>query len=68
MSSEKKLHIVCHDVPWPADYGGVVDLFYKLKALHAEGVKIILHCFLYGERSRQDELNKYCEEVHYYKR
>lgn len=68
MSSEKKLHIVCHDVPWPADYGGVVDLFYKLKALHAEGIKIILHCFLYGQRSKQDELNKYCEEVHYYKR
>ena len=31
MSNEKKLHIICHDVPWPADYGGVVDLFYKLK-------------------------------------
>jgi hypothetical protein len=68
MSSEKRLHIVCHDIPWPADYGGVVDLFYKLQALHAEGIKIKLHCFQYGERKEQDELNKYCEEVHYYKR
>ena len=68
MNSEKKLHIVCHDIPWPADYGGVVDLFYKLKALHAEGIKIILHCFLYGQRKEQDELNKYCGEVHYYER
>ena len=55
---EKRLHIISHDVPWPADYGGVVDLFYKLKALHAEGIKIKLHCFLYGSRNKQDELNK----------
>lgn len=64
---EKHLHIICHDVPWPADYGGVVDLFYKLKALHEEGIKIKLHCFDYG-RGKQDELNKYCEEVNYYER
>jgi len=67
MNNDKTLHIICHDVPWPADYGGVVDLFYKIKALHEEGVKIKLHCFEYG-RSRQNELNKYCEEVNYYKR
>ena len=67
MSNEKRLHIICHDVPWPADYGGVVDLFYKIKTLYEEGVKIKLHCFDYG-RGHQDELNKYCEEVNYYKR
>jgi len=67
MSNDKTLHIICHDVPWPADYGGVVDLFYKIKALHEEGVKIRLHCFDYG-RGPQNELNKYCEEVNYYKR
>ncbi|HEV8273604.1 MAG TPA: glycosyltransferase [Chitinophagaceae bacterium] len=67
MSNDKTLHIICHDVPWPADYGGVVDLFYKIKAFHEEGVKIKLHCFDYG-RGRQNELNKYCEEVNYYKR
>jgi len=67
MNNNKVLHIICHDVPWPADYGGVVDLFYKLQALHAEGIKIKLHCFDYG-RGKQDELNKYCESVNYYKR
>jgi glycosyltransferase involved in cell wall biosynthesis len=67
MSNEKILHIISHDVPWPPDYGGVVDLFYKLKSLHAEGVKIKLHCFDYG-RGHQDELNKYCTEVNYYER
>lgn len=65
--SDKTLHIICHDVPWPADYGGVVDLFYKLKSLYEEGVKIKLHCFIYG-RGRQNELHKYCEEVNYYER
>jgi glycosyltransferase involved in cell wall biosynthesis len=65
--NDKHLHIVTHDVPWPADYGGVVDLFYKLKALHQQGVKIHLHCFTQG-RPPHEELNKYCASVHYYQR
>ena len=64
---DKHLHIVCLDIPYPADYGGVFDLFYKITALHKHGIKIHLHCFEYG-RGKQDELNKYCEEVNYYKR
>ena len=64
---DKHLHIVALDVPWPADYGGVVDLFYKLKALHQLGVKIHLHCFTQG-RTPQEELNKYCVAVNYYQR
>jgi glycosyltransferase involved in cell wall biosynthesis len=65
--TDKHLHIVCLDVPYPADYGGVFDLFYKIQTLHALGIKIHLHCFEYG-RGRQDELNKYCQSVNYYKR
>nr|WP_294905345.1 glycosyltransferase family 4 protein [uncultured Lacibacter sp.] len=61
------LHIVSFDVPYPADYGGVVDVFYKIKALHELGMNIHLHCFEYG-RGRQPELEKYCVEVHYYPR
>jgi len=64
---EKHLHIICHDVPYPADYGGVFDPFYKIKALHALGVKIHLHCFEYG-RDEQPELHKYCAAVNYYSR
>jgi hypothetical protein len=64
---KKYLHIVCHDVPYPLDYGGVFDLFCKLKALKEAGVGIYLHCFEYG-RGRQPELNKFCEEVYYYHR
>lgn len=65
--SDHHLHIVAFDVPFPPDYGGVIDIFYKIKALHAAGVNIYLHCFDYG-RGQKDELKKYCKKVFYYKR
>ncbi len=65
--TDKHLHIVTHDVPWPADYGGVIDLFYKLKSLYNQGIKIHLHCFTQG-RNPQKELDKYCSSVTYYRR
>ncbi len=64
---DKNVHIITHDVPWPADFGGVIDLFYKLKILHHLGVKIHLHCFTQG-RKPQQELDKYCATVTYYQR
>jgi glycosyltransferase involved in cell wall biosynthesis len=64
---DRHLHIVCLDVPYPVDYGGVFDLYHKITALHQAGVKIHLHCFEYG-RGEQDELQQYCAEVHYYTR
>jgi hypothetical protein len=64
---EQHLHIVSFDIPYPANYGGVIDVYYKIRALHSAGVKVHLHCFEYG-RSRPPELEKYCHEVHYYRR
>ena len=64
---ENHLHIVCLDVPYPVDYGGVFDLFHKIRSLHGAGVKIHLHCFEYG-RGEQPILNDYCVEVIYYER
>lgn len=64
---EKHLHIISFTVPYPVNYGGIFDLFYKLPALQNEGVKIHLHCFCY-ENDPQEELNKYCESIHYYQR
>ncbi len=61
------MHIICLTVPYPVDYGGVYDLFYKLPALQALGIQIHLHCFDYG-RGHQQELDKYCVSVHYYQR
>jgi hypothetical protein len=64
---DKKLNIVALNIPWPANYGGVIDIYYKIKALHGCGIKIILHCFEYG-RPHVAELQDLCEEVHYYRR
>lgn len=64
---KKKLHIVSFDVPYPPDYGGIIDVFYKLKYLAQADVDIILHCFQYG-REKSEELEKICYEVHYYPR
>lgn len=64
---EKHIHIISLDIPFPANYGGVIDIFYKIKALHKLGVKINLHCFEYGRRKAK-ELEKYCEKVTYYQR
>ena len=62
------LHIVSFDIPYPANYGGVIVIFNQIKSLHALGVKVILHCFQYGDRKPAQELEKYCAEVHYYPR
>jgi hypothetical protein len=61
------LNIISLDVPFPPNYGGVIDIFFKIKALHEQGVNIYLHCFEYG-RAERNELNKYCKKVFYYKR
>ena len=60
--SSLKLHIVSFDNPYPPNYGGVIDVFYKLKHLHASGVKIYLHAFEYGRKPAK-ELNQFCEKV-----
>jgi hypothetical protein len=65
--TDKKIHIICFDVPYPPDYGGAVDMFYKINALYKAGVKIHLHCFSYG-RKESEILNSLCETVTYYKR
>jgi len=63
----KFLNIISFDVPYPPNYGGVIDVYYKLKALHKLGVKIILHTFEYG-RGESKELNEFCDKIFYYKR
>ena len=60
------LHVIAFDVPYPANYGGVIDVFYRVKALIEAGVKVHLHCFEYGRG--EQEILKRCHEVKYYKR
>jgi uncharacterized protein YerC len=64
--ANRKLHIVALDVPFPADYGGAIDMYYRIKALHELGLELTLHVFEYG-RGQQPELEKF-GTVHYYKR
>jgi len=64
---DKHLHVVSFDIPFPADYGGVIDVFYKLQEFHRQGVKVHLHCFAYG-RQHAPYLESICESVHYYQR
>lgn len=66
-STDRHLHIVSFNVPYPPDYGGVIDVYYKIKALHELGVKVHLHCFHYG-REESKELEQICTSVQYYER
>jgi hypothetical protein len=65
--SEVHLHIVSFTIPFPPNYGGAIDVFFKIRALHSAGVKVHLHCFSY-DRKPSPELEKYCQEVYYYPR
>lgn len=64
---ERHIHIVSFNVPYPPNYGGVIDVFYKIKALADEGVKVHLHTFHYG-REQSEVLDSICETTHYYPR
>jgi hypothetical protein len=61
------LHVVAFNVPHPANYGGVIAVYYKLRALAEAGVRLHLHCFQYG-RAESPDLAAFCERVYYYPR
>jgi len=61
------LHIVSFDIPYPPNYGGVIDVYYKIKALHEAGIAVHLHCFEY-HRKQARELSEICSTVQYYPR
>ncbi len=63
----KKLHIISFDVPWPDNYGGVIDVFHKIRHLKNAGWDLWLHCFTH-KRKKSKELEALCERVFYYPR
>lgn len=65
---EPRIHIICFDIPFPPSYGGVIPVFYRIKALHELGVRITLHCFYKGTKSDTTPLEALCEKVYYYPR
>ena len=62
-----KINFISLDIPYPPNYGGAIDIFYKIKAFAKLECKIILHCF-YSDRATAKELEKYCNKVYYYPR
>jgi len=66
-TSDNHIHIVSFDIPCPVNYGGVIDVFFKLKALVERGFKVHFHCFEYG-REHSERLEALCETTNYYKR
>jgi len=64
--SDKVVHIVSFDNPYPPNYGGVIDVFYKIKALHEIGYEIHLHCFVKQISQPIDALRAICSEVYFY--
>jgi glycosyltransferase involved in cell wall biosynthesis len=65
--SELHMHIISFDIPYPANYGGVIDVYYKAKQLAEHGVQVHLHCFQYG-RDNYPILKDKFYEVKYYRR
>ncbi|MCX7697707.1 MAG: glycosyltransferase family 1 protein [Bacteroidales bacterium] len=65
---DRYLHVVAFDIPWPANYGGAIDIYYKLKYLHKAGIKVILHVFQYGNRYPSPEIERLCYKTYYYPR
>lgn len=63
----KSVNIISFDVPYPPNYGGIIDVYWKLYWLNKAGIRIHLHCFSYG-RLPAKELNELCEKVYYYPR
>lgn len=68
MMEQKIVNIVAFDIPYPPDYGGVIDVFHQVECLSKAGVGVILHCFQYRDRKHAEALELLCEKVYYYKR
>jgi len=68
MQSEKHLHIISFNTPYPPSYGGIIDVYFKLLALYENGVKVHLHVFYSGKKPVISSLDNICFEVKYYTR
>jgi hypothetical protein len=64
----ENIHIVCLDAPAPPDYGGAIDMYYKIISLAALGKKIILHYYNYNKSRQIEILKPFCIEINAYNR
>ena len=63
----QRIHIVSFDVPFEPNYGGILDVYLRAKALKQAGFHVIMHCFDYG-RGKLPLDSRIADEVFYYKR
>ncbi|MCX6184715.1 MAG: hypothetical protein NTX74_06685 [Flavobacterium sp.] len=68
MKANQPLHIVCFQNPYPPVYGGVIDVYYKVKALHTLGINVHFHCFIDEKKPDLTALHSICEAVYVYPR
>jgi len=64
----KHLHIVAFDLPYPPNYGGSTDMFFKLRAFFNLDIKVTLHVYLYGSKKPSRELREEVYAIYYYPR
>ncbi|MGK6343418.1 hypothetical protein ACMGDK_14360 [Chryseobacterium sp. DT-3] len=65
----KELHLISFNYPYPPSYGGIIDVYYKIKALSGLGIKIHLHCFADSIPETVDqEIKSITENVFFYKK
>lgn len=62
-----RIHVVSLQVPFPPDYGGVIDIYYKLRALKSAGYEVLLHTYQY-DRQQAPQLDQVADRVYYYPR
>ena len=65
---KKRLHIISFDNPFPPNYGGIVEVFYKIKALHTIGIEIYLHSFVDSIPLEYDALKRITHQVFFYRK
>jgi len=63
----KFINIVCLDNPFPADYGGALDMMGSIEAFKKAGYNIILHIY-FNNRRKKGNLAQLADEVYFYKR
>ncbi|WP_433626436.1 hypothetical protein [Chryseobacterium cucumeris] len=64
-----ELHLISFNYPYPPSYGGIIDVYYKIKALSDLGIKIHLHCFIDQIPDKIDlEVKEITENVFFYKK
>jgi len=65
----KELHLISFNYPYPPSYGGIIDVYYKIKALSEQGIKIHLHCFTDRIPEVTDrEIREITENVFFYQK